>query len=207
MWGWQMRTTSTFILIPEANCSLRAIGLYFVYYRLARLTAIRSGETAFYSLVCQLQTYAMLLFSARIFIRLLLDYFLSNILSQACLYWELWTSSVSPSDRNLSICGLHSLIPLKKYPSPFKTLYYELNKYICIHEFLIVSHWSLNWGKIKRKKVMGYWNCLNDLGEINYVVGRDLGREDPEHLEIEIQSWRLWFQEEDTVRKTKEMKV
>uniref|UniRef100_A0A8C9E7N7 Uncharacterized protein n=1 Tax=Phocoena sinus TaxID=42100 RepID=A0A8C9E7N7_PHOSS len=128
-----MRTTSTFILIPEANCSLRAIGLYFVYYRLARLTAIRSGETAFYSLVCQLQTYAMLLFSARIFIRLLLDYFLSNILSQACLYWELWTSSVSPSDRNLSICGLHSLIPLKKNPSPFKMLYYELNKYICIH--------------------------------------------------------------------------
>lgn len=53
---------------------------------------------------------------------------------------------------------------------------------------------------------MGYWNCLNDLGEINYVVGRDLGREDPEHLEIEIQSWRLWFQEEDTVRKTKEWK-
>lgn len=45
--------------------------------------------------------------------------FLSNILSQACLYWELWTSSVSPSDRNLSICGLHSLIPLN-YPSPSK---------------------------------------------------------------------------------------
>lgn len=55
-----MRTTPTIISIPEANCSLRTIGLYLVvYYRLARLTAIRSGETAFYSLVCQLQTYAV----------------------------------------------------------------------------------------------------------------------------------------------------
>lgn len=87
-----------------------------VYYRLARLTAIRAGETAFYGLVCQLQTYTVLLLLARIFIRLLSDYFLSNILSQTCLYWELWTNSVSPSDGNLSICGLHSLI-LLKYPS------------------------------------------------------------------------------------------
>ena len=97
-----------------------AIGLYLaVYFRLARLTAIRSGETAFYSLICQLQTYAMSLLLARIFIGLLLDYFLSNVLSHACLPWELRTNSVSPSDRNLSICGLHSLIPLK-YPSPSK---------------------------------------------------------------------------------------
>ena len=120
MWGWQMRTSPTLISIPEANCSLTAIGLYLaVYFGLARLTAIRSGETAFYSLICQLQTYAMSLLLARIFIGLLLDYFLSNILSQACLPWELWTNSVSPSDKNLSICGLHSLIPLK-YPSPSK---------------------------------------------------------------------------------------
>lgn len=66
-------------------------------------------------------------------------------------------------------------------------LYYELNKYICIHEFSIVSHWSLNWEKMKRKTAMGYWNCLNDLGEISYhIKGRDLGREDPGGLEIGI---------------------
>lgn len=116
-----MRTSPTLISIPEANCSLIAIALYLaVYFRLARLTAIRSGETAFYSLICQLQTYAMSLL-ARIFIGLLLDYFLSNILSQACLPWELWTNSVSPSDKNLSICGLHSLIPLK-YPRDRKSV-------------------------------------------------------------------------------------
>lgn len=95
---------------PEANSSLRAIGLCLaVYYKLARFIAIRSGKTAFYGVVCQLQKYAVLLLLARIFIRLLLDYFLSNALPQACLYWELWTNSVSPSNRNMSICGLHSL--------------------------------------------------------------------------------------------------
>lgn len=103
------------------------------------------------------------------------------------LYGELWINSISPSDRNLSICGLHNLIPLK-YPSPSKMLYYELNKYIRIDEFLIVSHWSLNWRKIKRKikrKItMSYWNCLNDLGKI----GADLGTEDAGHMKIEIQS-------------------
>lgn len=79
---------------PEANSSLRATGLYLaVHYKLARLTAIRSGKTAFYGVVCQLQKYAVLLLLARIFIRLLLDYFLSNALPQACLYWELWTNS------------------------------------------------------------------------------------------------------------------
>ena len=44
------------------------------------------------------------------------------------------------------------------------------------------------------KMAMGYWNYLNDLGEINYhILGRDLGREDPGWggLEIEIQSCRL----------------
>lgn len=98
---------------PEANSSLRATGLYLaVHNKLARLTAIRSGKTAFYGVVCQLQRYAVLLLLARIFIRLLLDYFLSNALPQACLYWELWTNSVSPSNRNMSICGLHSLTPL-----------------------------------------------------------------------------------------------
>lgn len=98
---------------PEANSSLRATGLYLaVHYKLARLTAIRSGKTAFYGVVCQLQRYAVLLLLARIFIRLLLDYFLSNALPQACLYWELWTNSVSPSNGNMSICGLHSLTPL-----------------------------------------------------------------------------------------------
>lgn len=61
--------------------------------------------------VCQLQTYAVLLL-LRIFIGLLLDYFLSNALPQACLYWELWTSTVSPSDGNMNICRLYSLIPL-----------------------------------------------------------------------------------------------
>lgn len=66
-------------------------------------------------------------------------------------------------------------------------LYYELNKYICIYEFLIVFYWSLNWVKIKRKKVVSYWNCRNDLGEINYyIIGRDLGREDIGYLEVEI---------------------
>lgn len=71
-----MRTTPTLISIPEANCSLRAIVLYLaVYYRLARLTAIGSGEAAFYSLVCQLQTYTVLLLLARIFIRISLDSF------------------------------------------------------------------------------------------------------------------------------------
>lgn len=118
-----------------------------VLLQVGQLTAIRSGKTAFYGLVGHLQTYSLLLLLARIFIRLMSDYFLSNILTQACLYWELWTNSVSSSDRNLSIGRLlHSLIPLK-YPSPSKMLYYELNKYICIHEFLIVSHWSLNWGE------------------------------------------------------------
>ena len=31
---------------------------------------------------------------------------------------------------------------------------------------------------------MSYWNCLNDLGKID----GDLGKEDPGHMEIEIQS-------------------
>lgn len=44
-------------------------------------------------------------------------------------------------------------------------------------------------------------------GLITVLIGKDSGREDLEHLDIEIQSWRLWFQEQDTVRKTKEMKV
>lgn len=105
---------------PEANSSLRAIGLCLaVYYKLARFITIRSGKTAFYGVVCQLQKYAVLLLLARIFIRLLLDYFLSNALPQACLYWELWTNSVSPSNRNMSICGLHSLT-LSKDPNPSK---------------------------------------------------------------------------------------
>lgn len=105
---------------PEANSSLRAVGLCLaVYYKLARFLAIRSGKTAFYGVVCQLQKYAVLLLLARIFIRLLLDYFLSNALPQACLYWELWTNSVSPSNRNMSICGLHSLT-LSKDPNPSK---------------------------------------------------------------------------------------
>lgn len=72
------------LVAPEANSSLRAIGLYLaVYYKLARFIAIRSGKTAFYGVVCQLQKYAVLLLLARIFIRLLLNYFLSNALPQA----------------------------------------------------------------------------------------------------------------------------
>lgn len=71
-------------------------------------------------------------------------------------------------------------------------LYYEINKYICIHEFSILSHWSLNWGKIKREMAVGYRHCLNDLVEISYhIKGRDWGREDPGGLEIGIQSRRL----------------
>lgn len=35
-------------------------------------------------------------------------------------------------------------------------------------------------GDIERKMAMGYWNCLNDLGEISYhIIGRYLGTEDP----------------------------
>lgn len=95
-----IRTTPTLILIPEAICTLRAMGLYLaVCYRVIRLTATRSGKTAFYGLICWLQTYAVLLRS-RIFIRLRLDYFLTNALPQAYLYWELWTNSISPSDKS-----------------------------------------------------------------------------------------------------------
>ena len=142
MWAWQIRTTPTIISISEVNYSLGAIRLYFaVHYRFVRLNFIRSGKTAFYGLICQLQTNAVLLL-ARVFIRWLLTTFHQIFYPRFFCYWELWPNSAYASDRNLTICGLHSLIPLK-HPSLSKMLYYELNKYICIHEFLVVSHWSL----------------------------------------------------------------
>lgn len=60
-----------------------AIALYLaVYFRLARLTAIRSGENCLYSLICQPVTYAMSCCWLEYLLDYCWNYFLSNILSQ-----------------------------------------------------------------------------------------------------------------------------
>lgn len=103
-----------YLLKPTA--ALEPMAVFGCVLQVGQTDCHQVRQTAFYGVVCQLQTYAVLLLLARLFIRLLLDYFLSNALPHDCLYWELWTNSVSASDRNMSICGLHSLIPLYNIP-------------------------------------------------------------------------------------------
>lgn len=62
-----------YLLKPTA--ALEPMAVFGCVLQVGQTDCHQVRQTAFYGVVCQLQTYAVLLLLARLFIRLLLDYF------------------------------------------------------------------------------------------------------------------------------------